>query len=100
MNDIGQRWTDYCMQISETARRFSNSSTSPNDEVTAALNRFVNADPPKTESDLSIKLGEGDQLLADWEVAYAECENHEPMPAPTQCMAEQAEMARSENEPK
>lgn len=95
--DIGQRWTDYCMLISETARRFSNASTSPNDEITAALNRFVKSDPPKTEAELGIKFGEGDQLQADWKVAYADCENHESIPAPTQCMAEQAEMAKSEN---
>ncbi len=96
--EVGQRWTDYCRQISETARRFSNTDSSPNDEITAALNRFLNSDPPTTDAELGIRIGQGDQLQADWDKAYARSENHGEISMPNESIAEQAEMARSKND--
>jgi len=86
--DIGQRWTEYCLQISETARRFSKSSSRPSDEITAALNRLIQSDEPTSEAELGIKIGQGDQLQAVLKKAYANSENHETIAVPTQTMAE------------
>jgi hypothetical protein len=97
---IEQRWKDYYVLISETARRFSSADGAPNDAVTSALVLFVNVDTPRSEAELEIRIGEGDQLQSDWHKqsnkseAYADCENHASIPIPAETMAEQAEMAR------
>lgn len=96
MNTINQRWKDYCNQISETARRFVDSETSPNDHITDALNRFVSADPPTTESELEIRIGQGDQLISQWQagrMADAQSGNRGSMPVLSEGRAAQSEMA-------
>lgn len=94
MDSINHRWQDYCHVMSEAARRFCQSSTGPSDQITDALNQFINADPPQSEAELGIRMGQGDQLQNEWQMAYEESENHEPIPMPKQSIAEQAEQAR------
>ncbi|QEG25128.1 hypothetical protein [Mariniblastus fucicola] len=92
-NPIDQRWKEYCMQISETARKLSEKS-SLGDAIKSALEQFMGNQAPANEEDYESKVREGDQLIDGWNTAYKQSENHGSIASPTQCMAEQAELAR------
>ncbi len=96
---INERWIAYCDNISAAANTITESLSSQLSPISESLKRFLDFEAPTRETELCLRIAEGDKLKASWgisEYAYAESKNHEVMPMPTQSMADQAQMVQDD----
>lgn len=113
MNDfVAQEWQSFCTRLTETARHLASGQNDFEKQFMAEAENFIGHNKPMSYTELLTLTVEGTKLAINWqeiadqkttgqkttgrEKTYTYCDNHVPMPVPTETMAEQAEQVRSQ----
>ncbi|MFT7632170.1 MAG: hypothetical protein ACI87E_003219 [Mariniblastus sp.] len=110
---VNKQWNDFCNNLERSANHLAGESQNLLDQFMNAAMEFYDNTQPSSYQELLEAIARGTAMVISWQdrspnhangpahagngMAYMECENHAPMPMPTETMAKQTEQARSKN---